>query len=66
MLYYGLILFNLRKILKIEDASKGSKENDIQRTNSIIRWDRFMLMIFVAIFFLFNICYFIKYLSIQK
>ena len=62
MLYYGLILFNLRKILKIEDARKTFMEkNDIHLTNSIIRWDRFMLIFFLFIFKLFNACYFFLY-----
>ena len=62
MLYYGLILFNLRKILKIENSGKTFMENnDIHLTNSIIRWDRFMLIFFLFIFKLFNASYFILY-----
>ena len=62
MMYYGLVLFKLRKILKIEDSTGvSSKMIDIQMNNSIIRWDHFMFSIFVIFFFLFNFCYFTKY-----
>ena len=62
MMYYGLVLFKLRKILKIEDSTGvSSKMTDIQMNNSIIRWDHFMFFIFVIFFFLFNFCYFTKY-----
>ena len=62
MMYYGLVLFKLRKILKIEDSTGvSSKIIDIQLTNSIIKWDHFMFFIFVMSFFLFNFCYFTKY-----
>ena len=65
MIYYGLILFNLRKILKINVAEKGAtNEKDVQQmTNSVIKFDRLMLVTYVIIFSLFNIVYFISYLA---
>ena len=63
MVYYGLILLNLRKILKISDGAKAGNEKNVQKmTNSIIKMDRLMLVAYIIIFFLFNVCYFISYL----
>ena len=59
MLYYGLILFKLRRITKISDAKMDPMENDGQLTDSVIRSDHRMLVIYVAIFIFFNVCYFI-------
>ena len=62
LLYYGLILFNLRKILKISDAAKAGNEKNVQQmTNSIIKMDRLMVVAYMIIFLLFNVCYFISY-----
>ena len=66
MLYYGIILFNLRKILKVADSANATNEKDIKLNNSIIRCDKIMLFFFLIIFFLFNAFYFIIYLSIWK
>ena len=64
MMYYGLILFNLRKILKIVDAAKAADEKDVQQmTNSVIKFDRLMVVAYIIIFLLFNVCYFISYLT---
>ena len=63
LVYYGLILFKLRKILKISDAAKAGNEKNVQQmTNSIIKMDRLMVVAYIIIFFLFNVCYFISYL----
>ena len=62
-MYYGLILFNFQKILKLEDIALDSKENDIKRKNFIIKLDRIMLFVFIFIFLLFNVFYFIIYNS---
>ena len=63
MMYYGLILFKLRTILKIKDENWASKEHEkIQLSNSVIKFDRFMLIIYVLLFFLFNVYYFLNYL----
>ena len=62
MVYYGLILYNLRSIKKIKDAVVASAmTNEDQLSNSIIRWDRLVLVIYIAIFILFNVYYFSKY-----
>ena len=62
MLYYGVILFTMRKITKVEDAvmipNKPYYDKNIGRTNSIIKWDRFMLFFHLIAFILFNCCYF--------
>ena len=64
MMYYGLILFNLRKITKkIQMTEKTSKGKDEELSNIIIKFDRLMLIIYIIIFILFNAYYFIKYLS---
>ena len=63
MMYYGLILFKLRTILKIKDENWASKEHEkIHLSNSVIKFDRFMLIIYVLLFFLFNVYYFLNYL----
>ena len=61
MLYYGFILFSLRKKLKIEDAEKSAKDKNIKLTNSVITCDRVMLVIYVLYFIIFNTSYFIYY-----
>ena len=63
LMYYGLILFKLRTIMKIKDENWASKEHEkIQLSNSVIKFDRFMLIIYVLLFFLFNVYYFLNYL----
>ena len=61
LMYYGLILFKLRKILKIGDVA--NEKHVQQMTNSVIKMDHLMLVVYIMIFFLFNVCYFIYYLS---
>ena len=61
MFYYGLILFMLRKIFKIEDVEKAVMKNDIQLNNAIIKCDRGMLALYVIIFIIFNASYFMRY-----
>ena len=61
MFYYGLILFMLRKIFKIEDAEKAAMRNDIPLNNIIIKCDRGMLVLYVNIFIIFNVSYFMRY-----
>ena len=64
LVYYGLILFKLRKILKIGDTSKAGNEKDVQQmTNSVIKLDRLMLVAYVIIFLFFNVWYFISNLA---
>ena len=60
MMYYGLILFKLRKILKIKDHEMP-KGNEVQLNNSIIKFDRFMLVLYGVIFIFFNANYFLTY-----
>ena len=56
MLYYGVILFTMRKITKVEDAvmipNKPYYDKNIGRTNSIIKWDRFLLFFHLIAFIL--------------
>ena len=61
MMYYGLILFKLRNLKKIKDATLTSKANEYENANLIIRYDRFILAIYIMSFFLFNAFYFSKY-----
>ena len=62
MFYYGLILFMLRKIFKIQDAEKAGMRHDVQLNNSIIKFDRGMFVLYVIIFIIFNASYFMTYL----
>ena len=61
MFYYGLILFTLRKILKIKDAEKAGMSNDNELNNTIIKCDRGMLVVYVIFFIIFNASYFMNY-----
>ena len=63
LVYHGLILFNLRKITKkIQMEEKRSNREDEELSNKIIKLDRLMLIVYITIFILFNVCYFMKYL----
>ena len=62
MMYYGLLLFKLRKILKTEDQKMASSVgNEVQTSNSVIKLDRLMLVFYVLTFIIFNAYYFMKY-----
>ena len=64
MFYYGLILFNLRRIKKpkkITDVGMTSNENEEMLTNAIIKLDRLILFMYGIIFAAFNAYYFMKY-----
>ena len=63
MMYYGLILFKLRKIFKVEaeDDEKSLNRHAIKISNSIIKVDRVMLIVYLILFILLNVCYFIIY-----
>ena len=61
LMYYGLILCNSRKISKVD--MKANEKGAQQMTNSIIKLDRLMLVAYVIIFLLFNVCYFISNLA---
>ena len=66
MLHYGLIIFKLRKFNKINDEEKTSKENDINVSNTILKWDRVMLVFYCNIFGLYNAVYFMYYYSYRE
>ena len=62
MMYYGLLLFKLRKILKTEDQKMASSVGyEVQTSNSVIKLDRLMLVFYVLTFIIFNAYYFMKY-----
>ena len=64
MMYYGLIVFKLRKIKsnKIKDAEIAYNGIEEDLTNSIIKIDKFILVTYVVFCFkIFNAYYFIKY-----
>ena len=61
MIYHGIILFILRKIKKIKDAVTAQNDSEDVLSNSIIKLDRLILVIYVNIFAVFNACYFMKY-----
>ena len=69
MLYYGIILFTLRKTSKesteVDTVSNGKviKRKDAQLCDRIIKCDRIMIVIHVVVFTLYNIGYFIGYYS---
>ena len=61
MLYYGLIMFKLRRFNKIKNEEKNLKENDAILGNAILKWDRVMLVFYCSAFGLYNAGYFMKY-----
>ena len=70
LLYYGLILFALRKISKEEtkvmDLKMGTKslnQKDVKLCNKIIKWDRFMILAHLITFIMYNVYYFFTYLT---
>ena len=70
LLYYGLILFAMRKISKEEtkvmDFNAGTtvlNHKDVKLRNKIIRWDRFMILAHLITFILYNVWYFITHLG---
>ena len=61
MIYHGIILFILRKIKTIKDAEMAQNDSEDVLSNSIIKLDRLILVIYGNIFAVFNACYFMKY-----
>ena len=61
LVYYGLILYNMRKISKID--TKVNEKGAQQMSNSIIKLDRLMLVAYVMFFLIFNVHYFISNLA---
>ena len=62
MLYHGVILFILRKIKKIEDTKMAQNDNeDVLLSNSIIKLDRLIFVMYGISFAIFNAYYFLKY-----
>ena len=63
MMYYGMILFKFRKILKAKKDSTSTTMNmekkEIELTNFVINLDRLMVFIYLMIFIIFNIIFFI-------
>ena len=55
MMYYGVILFLLRKT-SLEEAVRAF--DNVQLSDLIIKWDRTMIIVYSLTFFLFNIFYF--------
>ena len=55
MMYYGVILFLLRKT-SLEEAVRPF--DNVQLSDLIIKWDRTMIIVYSLTFFLFNIFYF--------
>ena len=63
MLYYGLIIFKLQRFNKIEDEKRNSKENSAKVSNTILKWDRVMLVLYCIGFSFYNVAYFMNYYS---
>ena len=61
MLYYGLILFKLRRCSKIEDNEMNYEENGNKVFNTIIKLDRIMLVTYCIVFVIYNAGYFMTY-----
>ena len=57
MMYYGVILFLLRKT-SLEEAIRAF--DNVQLSDLIIKWDRNVFVIYLGVFIFFNICYFIR------
>ena len=71
LLYYGLILFAFRKISKEEtkvmDVNAGTKvrnHKDVKLCNKIIIVDRIMILAHFITFIMYNVYYFVTYLSL--
>ena len=64
MAYYGMILFMLRRIKNVHDSNIGVIPNEDKLSNSIIKGDRLMIVLYVITFIIFNLSYFIKNLVI--
>ena len=71
LLYYGLILFAFRKISKEEtkvmDVNAGTKvrnQKDVKLCNKIIIVDRIMILAHFITFIMYNVYYFITYLTL--
>ena len=71
LLYYGLILFAFRKIskedTKVMDVNAGTKvcnQKDVKLCNKIIIVDRIMILAHFITFIMYNVYYFITYLSL--
>ena len=65
IMYYGLILFLLRKPLKVKDEvnnSNCSKRNVDNDYDHYIKSDRFMFVTYMSLFLIFNAVYFLTYL----
>ena len=63
MMYYGLILFKLRRTSKEESAVRPFNEKDAHFSDLIIKWDRIIFVIYLITFIFFNFSYFIIYLA---
>ena len=61
MLHYGMIIFKLRRFNKIGDEEMNSKESDNKVSNTILKCDRLMLVIYCIVFGLYNAGYFMTY-----
>ena len=61
MMFYGLILFKLRKTSEEEEAVMNFNTKDILLSDLIIKWDRIIFIIYLTIFILFNASYFVIY-----
>ena len=67
MLYYGIILFTLRKTSK--EVSEGDivfngtviKRRDTHLCDKIIKYDRIMIVMHMIVFILYNVVYYIGY-----
>ena len=60
-MYHGLILMILRRVTKIRDVEMHSNRNDNELSNSIIKWDRFIFIVYLIMFVWVNFAYFIHY-----
>ena len=61
--YYGLILLNLRPIMKIKDIRMAFPKHEVKLSNSVIKIDRLMLALYLIVFAMFNTFYFIYYMA---
>ena len=61
--YYGFILWKLRPIMKmkIEDTEMAFPKHDVKLSNSVIKTDGLMFVVYLIVFVMFNAFYFIIY-----
>ena len=66
ILYYGLILYWIRKPKKVSNGSSTIKEKDEEYgEDQYIKIDRFMFVVYIISFLIYNMIYFLHFIEIS-